>query len=143
MSDPRQREILGSVLSPDEFKGISDLLDVLEAAGRVKPIGSDTAWNQEMQRLANQAATPGWAKFLRALRPQDWGKLMEDAVTRRNLGKNANRIVDIITSPNATADLRALRQMSKGQARWAAATAKLFADIGLLDETSILRRRAP
>lgn len=141
MGDPRQREVLKTVLSPDEFKGISDLSDVLEAAGRVKPIGSDTAWNQEMQRLANEAATPAWAKFLRLLRPQDWGRLMEDAATRHNLGKNANRVVDVITSPQAMADLRALRQMSKGQARWAAATAKLFADIGLLDEKSIVRGR--
>ena len=98
MGDPHQRKVLETVLSPEEFKGISDLSDVLEAAGRVKPIGSDTAWNQEMQRLANEAATPGWAKFLRLLRPLDWAKLMEDAAARHNLGKNANRIVDVITS---------------------------------------------
>jgi hypothetical protein len=43
-----------------------------------KPIGSDTARNQEMQRLAKEGATPALAKLARIARPQDWRRFIED-----------------------------------------------------------------
>jgi hypothetical protein len=133
MGDPEQAKVIEIMLGPDKFKSLSDLADVLEAAGKVKPIGSDTAWNQEMQRLAKEGATPALAKLARIARPQDWGRFIEDALTRWNLGRQANRLVETITSPDAAAELARLRQMSPGTARWAVGVTKILEDVGLFE----------
>lgn len=64
------------------------------------------------------------AKLARIARPQDWGRFVKDWLTRWNLGRQANRLVEVITSPNAAAELGRLRQMSAGTARWAVGVTK-------------------
>lgn len=134
MGDPQQRKVLETVLSQGEMKSLSDLSEVLEAAGRVKPIGSDTAWNAEMQRLAGERATPWIAKAADTiLSPHDWGKNTKEALTRWNLSRQANKLVDVITSPDAAAELARLRQMSPGTARWAVGVTRILEEAGLFE----------
>lgn len=110
--DMKQAAILKKMLSADEFRALSDLSDVLQAAGRVKPLGSDTAWNQEVMKQARQEATPTFAKLARALRPQDWGRMIEDWATERSMRGNASKMAEMVTSPEAMTKLRELRQLS-------------------------------
>lgn len=126
LGDEGRRRILSSALNPREMQALTDLADVLEAAGRVKPIGSDTAWNQEMMRLARSEATPGIAKIARVLRPQDWGKIVEDWATERALRNRAKDIASIITSPDGMKELRALRQSSPSSMRFRVGVAHLL-----------------
>jgi hypothetical protein len=134
MGDPEQAKVIEIMLGPDKFKSLSDLCDVLEAAGRVKPIGSDTAWNAEMKKLAEERATPWIAKLAgNILSPQDWGRNTREALTRWNLGRQANRLVDVITSPDAAAELARLRQMSPGTARWAVGVTRILEETGLFE----------
>jgi len=46
IGDPKQMKAMQAALSPDQFKALRDLAEVLEAAGRAKKLGSDTAFNQ-------------------------------------------------------------------------------------------------
>ena len=142
MGDPQQRKVLETVLSQEEMKSLSDLSEVLEAAGRVKPIGSDTAWNQEMKKLAEERATPWLAKAADTiLSPHNWGKNLKEALTRWNAGRQANRLVDVITSPDAAAELARLRQMPPGTARWAVGVTRILEEIGLFGPQRTEARR--
>lgn len=118
LGDEPKRRMMKEALSPQEWRTLNDLADVLEAAGRVKPVGSDTAWNQEMMRLARSEATPAYAKIARGLSPQKWGQMIEDWATERSLGKNAEQMAKIITSPGAAQKLKELRQLSPRSAQF-------------------------
>lgn len=117
LGDVRRQAMLKAALEPDEYRALSDLANVLEASGRVKPIGSDTAWNAEMMRSMRNEATPALAKASRLIRPQDWGKMIEEWATERSMQSNAQQLVDIVTSPEGLKQLKALRQVSPTSAK--------------------------
>ncbi len=126
LGDESKRRIMKEALSPQEWRTLTDLADVLEAAGRVKPVGSDTAWNQEMMKVARSEATPALAKVARGLSPQKWGEMIEDWATERALSKNADKMAEIITSPGAAQRLKELRQLSPRSAQFRAGLAHLL-----------------
>ena len=130
LGDERKRQMMRAALSNDEWRTINELSEVLEAAGKVKPIGSDTAWNQEMMRLARQESTPVLAKMARALRPQDWGRLVEEWATERGLAKNAEKLAEVITQPGAGQKLKQIRQMNPNGARFKAALSQFLSQSG-------------
>lgn len=130
LGDENRRRMMKEALSLDEWKAINDLSDVLEAAGRVKPLGSDTAWNQEAMRLARENATPAPAKLVRAIRVWDWPKMAENWATERNLAKNAQAMAEIITSPRAIQELKQIKQMSPGSAKFRVALGQLLSRTG-------------
>lgn len=109
--DRKQRELIETALEPAEFGALSDLAEVLEATGRVKPVGSDTAWNQEVMKTMRETSAP-W--IVRALRfaSADIGKQVSDALIERGLAKNAARIAEVITSPQAMDRLRDLKALT-------------------------------
>ena len=120
VGDAKRERILKEMLEPDEFQALKDLTDVLDAAGRVKPVGSDTAWNQELMRMQREEATPGAAKLARIARPQDWGRMVEEWATERSMRSQAKEILDVITSPQGIEKLKQLRKVRPGSAKAAA-----------------------
>lgn len=131
MGDVKRRHMMKAALSDEEFQGLSDLAEVLEAAGRVKPMGSDTAWNNEMMRVARNEATPGWAKAAKIIgTPQQWGKMVEEWATERNLRSRADKVVNIITSPGALDNLKELKRLSPNSAKFRAGFAHLITRFG-------------
>lgn len=130
LGDARRQQMMAAALTPKEYTALTDLADVLQAAGSVKRVMSDTAWNQEMMKVGRQQATPALAKVARALRPQDWGKMIEDWATERSLGNNAERMAKIITQRGAAERLRELRQLSPSSARFRAGLGLFLVDYG-------------
>lgn len=120
LGDTNKRRIMKEALNPDEYRALSDLADVLEASGRVKPVGSDTAWNQEMMKSMRTDATPGLAKAARLFSPQKWGQMVEDWATEKAFSGKAGSLLDAITSPQSLEKLKELRKVSPQSARAAA-----------------------
>jgi hypothetical protein len=121
LGGPQKRRMMKAALFPDEYKMLSDLADVLEAAGRVRPIGSDTAWNQEMMKIARSEATPFLAKLARVMKITQYGNMIENYYTERGLVKNAEKIAEIITTPGASKKIKTLLRAKPGSARFAVA----------------------
>lgn len=127
LGNETRRAHMKAMLNPQEYAALQDLADVLEATGRVKPIGSDTAWNEEMKRLARARSTPMWARMAgNALSPQDWGRLVKDWASERALSTHAKDIVQIIQQPEARSMLRELKTVTPNSARWKAGVGHLL-----------------
>ncbi len=107
MGDPKQRRILEATLKPEQFKAVADLSEVLAAAGRVKPLGSDTAWNQELMRAERESARPWVSRALGMLSRKE----VESWFTERALSKRAGQLAEIVTSPEGMARLKELKQL--------------------------------
>lgn len=115
---PSQRRIK-AMLSPQEHSALQDMADVLEASGRVKPLGSDTEWNKELMKQARNNATPMWARITgNAVSPQKWGELVKDWATEKNLVKHAQEVTDIITNPEGRKLLKELKVVSPNSIRF-------------------------
>jgi hypothetical protein len=91
MGDPKQMKAMQAALPREQFQALRDLADVLEAAGRVKKLGSDTAFNQLiteelMKNPPVTSITTGVARATgAALQPLQYGKMIADWATRKML----------------------------------------------------------
>lgn len=121
--DKKQDVMLRTMLEPAEYANLLDLSRVLEASGRVKQVGSDTAWNQELMRIERDQARPGLAKAAAFVRVTNWPKAIEEWSTERSLKNNARQMAHIITSPDAINNLKELRRLPPSSARAAVLTA--------------------
>lgn len=111
----KNKRILQAALEPEEYRGLVDLTEVLGAAGRVKKIGSDTAFNEKV--LADMGAQSGGllttlGKVAGSARLDAPLKFVADFASKRQFGQNAESVANIITSPDGILRLRELRKMS-------------------------------
>ena len=129
MGSVRQRQILKEVMEPDEYQALTDLSSVLEAAGRVKPIGSDTAWNQMATRAAKQDAASPLSKAMRFISLdalKEASKAWDDA----RFARHSDELVKIITSPDGMKLLRQLREVTPNAQFQRAVIGQIVAQIG-------------
>ncbi|MGB1214617.1 MAG: hypothetical protein ACPG4X_14730 [Pikeienuella sp.] len=117
MGNTQQRARLKAALEPNEWRALKDLTLVLERASTVKQIGSDTAWNQEAMRLARDNARPWFSKIIRNLNPAQALRSFDEWTTERNLAKNADRLADVITSPDAMKLMKEIKRLPPGSIR--------------------------
>ena len=138
IGDPKQMKSMQAALPPAQFQALRDLADVLEAAGRVKKLGSDTAFNQLIteELMKNPPATSITTGVARtagaALQPQNWGKMIADWAVRKDASANASNIANIITSPDGISRLKELKRMSPTSAQRWAGLAQLLSGAGIL-----------
>lgn len=114
MGTEKQLDILKAALDPQELAAMDDLAKVLEATGRVKPIGSDTAWNIEANKVARNASSSVLSRILRMGSVdvlKDTAKLWDDA----NFISHSRELVDMITSPDGMSLLKELNQLSPSE----------------------------
>jgi hypothetical protein len=124
MGDEKQRKALQAALSPQQYVALTDLTKVLEAAGRVKKLGSDTAFNNLVLEDMKET-TPGL--LVKALTPV---KSLQDYFKREAFEKNADVLADIITSPDGMRNLRQLRQVNPQQPKFWSLLAQSLASAG-------------
>jgi hypothetical protein len=134
----KQQDSLRAALGDDAFMALRDLSSVLKSAGSVKKLGSDTAFNQqilkEMQRDAELDPTGVAARIIgTGISPQDWGRRINDWASERAFAKNADKLADIVTSPQGMQQLKELRQMSPTSAKTWAAWSQLLTNYGLIE----------
>ena len=116
LGNTKTQRLLQEALPPDQFVALKDLTTVLEAAGKVKKIGSDTAYNQKIIANLEDKAPGVFAEIGRlaggAISPQRWGQFISDWASERAFAKNADTLANIITDPKGITRLRELRKMS-------------------------------
>lgn len=110
LGDQKQKRILKEALEPEEFKALSDISDVLEASGRVKSVGSDTAWNQEVMRAQRQGSTSLLSRAMKLTTP-DILKNIAERWDEKRLVDRSEQLVNIITSPNGIEMMRELKRL--------------------------------
>lgn len=139
LGDAKQQKALRVALDQDKFNALRDLAEVLQAAGRVKKLGSDTAFNQLIteELIKNPPYTgvvTGAARVVgSALQPQNYGKMIADWATKRDASKNAEQLADMISDPNAVEQLKQLRKMSPTSAKYWAGLGQLLANYGIME----------
>ena len=138
LGDEKSKAAIRASLGKQEYLALRDLAQVLEAAGRVKKLGSDTAFNQLIteEMMKNPPMTSpvtGAARIIgAAMQPfEKPGKALSDWAIRRDAAANADQIASIITSPDGINRLKQLRQMSPTSAKYWAGLSQLLADYGI------------
>lgn len=138
LGNRKQQESLRAALGDEAFLALRDLSGVLKAAGSVKKLGSDTAFNQQiMKEMASEAENDPTGVLARivgtGISPQDWGKRVNEWATERAFAQNADKLVDIITSPQGMQQLKELRKMSPTSSKYWAAWSQLLTNYGLIE----------
>lgn len=136
--DTKNKKALFAALEPAQFQALVDLSDVLKAAGSVPKLGSDTAFNQQIiKQMQQEAASDPMSMAAKVvgtgLSPQTWGTKISDWATERSLSKDADKIANIITSPEGVKKLRELRQLSPTSAQRWAGLAQLLGNYGIIE----------
>lgn len=114
MGNGNQLAVLQNVLEPDEMKALNELSRVLEASGRVKGVGSDTAYNLEAMERVKEKSTGILSRVLQAA-SFDVVKEAGKRLQQRDLHRHANRMVDVITSPQGMELMRELKRITPNQ----------------------------
>lgn len=81
------------------WQGFDRFLQILEAQGQRQRIGSQTAFNQEMQTELRRGGVVGEAVTLAAGAGLKWPTRVKDAMERWRLGSNVNELAHILTDP--------------------------------------------
>lgn len=139
MGDSKSQKALLEALGPQQFQALSNLTQVLEAAGRVKKLGSDTAFNQRALKEMEDNAPSALAAFAKVtggiLSPQKYGQFFRDWATERAFANNAEQLANVITSKDGMNRLRELRKMSPTTPKFISGLAQLAADYGMIGST--------
>jgi len=131
LGNERDKRVLQAALSKEQYTALTDLTSVLEAAGRVKKIGSDTAFNQKVLKdMGDQAGgliqTAG--KLAGGIRLDAPLKFIADWASERQFSQNAESIAGIITSPDGINKLRQLRKLSPTSVQFWSGLSQLVVD---------------
>jgi len=138
--DKQSQELLKVMLDKEEYALLEELGKVLQATGRVQPVGSDTAWNQELMRIERSNAGNKWSAIAKTIRVTGWPKLMEDWATEKSMAGNAEKMARLITSQNAMKNLKALKEVSPSSARAAVITAH-FLGLGAEAGANVIKEK--
>lgn len=138
LGDVNKKKMLQRALEPEQYQALTDLAEVLRAAGSVKKLGSDTAFNQQiMKQMEKEAASDPLSMAGKmvgsALSPQTIGTKISEWAMERSLARDANKVAEMITSPEGIKKLRELRQMSPTSAKRWAGTAQLLGNYGIIE----------
>ena len=138
LGDEKSKTAIRLSLGKREYQALRDLSQVLEAAGRVKKLGSDTAFNQLVteELIKNPPmgnVITGAARIVGGIKLDQPAKVIADWAIRRDASANADQLASIITSPDGIERLKELRKMSNTSAKYWAGLGQLLADYGILE----------
>lgn len=138
LGDQKSLKAIKAALPPDQFNALRDLAEVLEATGRVKKLGSDTAFNQLIteelfKNPPMTSITTGAARVVGGIKLDQPAKVLADWAIRKDASTNAEQLARIITSPDGISRLKELKKMSPTSAKRWAGTAQLLVDYGILE----------
>ena len=138
LGDVKTKAAMRVALGPTQYKALTDLAEVLQAAGSVRKLGSDTAFNQLvteelMKNPPVTSITTGVARAVGGIKLDQPAKALSDWAIKRDAAANADKIASIITSPDGISRLKELRQMSKTSAKYWAGLSQLMADYGMFE----------
>lgn len=107
--------------------GFDRMLEIMEATGQRQRIGSQTAFNAEMQAALKSGGMLGEAATLAAGVGTQFPKRVLERFKQWNLGRNTDELARLLTDPRATGLFRTLAEAPQGSSRAYAAAARLGA----------------
>lgn len=125
--DKRQLANLRAGMTADQFQGFQDMMDVFEAMGRVRGFGGSPT--MPLQEAAGQLRREAEGAIPKLLAPRN---TVINWLTEARMGKHAERMAEVMTSPDGLRRLKQLKQMSPNDQRFIAGFSSLF---GIGDET--------
>ena len=139
LGDSKSQKALLEALGAQQFQALNNLTQVLEAAARVKKLGSDTAFNQRALKEMEENAPSALAAFAQvtgsAMTPLKYGEFFKNWATERAFSANAEQLANVITSKDGMNRLRELRKMSPTTLKFISGLAQLAADYGMIGST--------
>lgn len=110
----RQKDLLRAVMEPAEFQQLGELSELLEATGRVKALGSDTAWNQEAQRAMKADSRGFWSSIIGSI---NFDVLKDVSARLDQVGyrEHTEKLAAAITSPEGLELLKELKRITPNQ----------------------------
>lgn len=129
VGNPRQYRLMEKSMSPQQFQAFNDMMDVFEAMGRTAGAGqgSQTAGRQEGMRLLRQESGSGAVgQAAGLLSPQNFGSRAANWLAEVRLGNHAEKLAQVMTSPDGIRRLRDLRRLSPTDQRFIAGASSLF-----------------
>jgi hypothetical protein len=121
LGDVKSAKALQVALDPKQYQALVDLADVLQAAGRVNKLGSDTAFNAKVLEDMKSSAPGAFTALLRFAGNINLAQPLQaigEFAEKRSFGKNAETLATIITSPDGISKLRELKKMSPTSVKW-------------------------
>lgn len=139
LGDTNSQKALLEALGAQQFQALNNLTQVLEAAARVKKLGSDTAFNQRALKEMEKNAPSALAAFAQvtgsAMTPLKYGEFFKNWATERAFSANAEQLANVITSKDGMNRLRELRKMSPTTPKFISGLAQLAANYGMIGST--------
>ncbi|WP_457797638.1 hypothetical protein [Methylocystis sp. S23] len=105
--------------------GFDRMLKVMEATGQRQRIGSQTAFNQEINAALKSGSPIGEVASVAAGGGLKLPTRVKETFDRWNLGRNTGEIARLLTDPRAGKAFRALAEAPVGSARMTAAASRL------------------
>lgn len=115
------------VAGPQVLKGFDEFLNIMSATGQRQRIGSQTAFNQEVQDVLRRGGMVGEAANAVATAGVKLPGRIKDAYEQWRLGRNTEQIARLFTDPNALGMFRRLAQAAPGSSQAQAIAARISA----------------
>jgi len=127
--NPRQYRLMEKAMSPQQFSAFNDMMDVFDAMGRTAGAGagSQTMARQEGARLLRDEAGSGiTGQAANLLSPQNFGTRAANWLSEVRLGNHAEKLAEVMTSPDGIKRLRELKRLSPNDQKFIAGASALF-----------------
>jgi hypothetical protein len=127
--NPRQYRILEKAMNPGQFQSFKDMMDVFDAMGRTAGAGagSQTMTRQEGAALLRRESGAGAiGQAAGVLSPQNAGSAVKNWLQEVRLGNHAEKLAEVMTSPDGMKRLKELKRLSPNDQRFIAGASALF-----------------
>jgi len=133
LGDQKQNKGLRIALDPKQYQSLVELGQVLDSAGSVKKLMSDTAWNTEVtnqmkSKMGSKLAQVFNLNIAQPLKP------VADFLDKRTIEQSMEKMAQIITSPDGMARIKELKKMSPTSVKFGAGLSQLLADYALIGQ---------
>lgn len=112
----------------DRWRGLNNLLDILEATGTRQPKGSLTAFNSQELKAMEGGGAADLATI--AASPGKWWTFANDKYKSWALGQNLDELARIITNPRSGNALKTISRIPVGSGRAEALAGRLILQLG-------------
>lgn len=125
VGNPRQQANIMAAMDGPQRQSFNEMMDVFEAMGRVSGAGGSPTMPLQVakEQLTREAAGPMAKTVEFAIAPM---KSIREWLSEARLGKHAEEMARVMTSPDGLSQLKQLRQMSPNDKRAIAAFSSLF-----------------
>ena len=121
MGNPKQANVLHAAMTAPQRSAFNDMMEVFEAMGRVTGQGGSPT--MPLSEAAAQMRRDATGTIAAALAPR---KAVIDWLVEARLGKHAEEMARVMTSPDGINQLKQLRQLAPNDKRFIAGFSSLF-----------------